>query len=517
MTRPMTQSDIDSAIEKIRTERQKVLDEARAIIQRNDRDELLFLIIHQNHLMRVMRVVKGAELDKNAKALCRLAEEAYTYTLQLAYKYGRRRDGVRLADYYRLIKISRFVNNGFEMEAMLKYFPFERFGERLQHFKIYLGTVTTDESRSRIFEYAARQELDSALRQVTWMSVEKLISELFPPAMDPEFIQAFGLSTEEVTDFYSALASEVSSKLTQAEQLMPKLAPDRIDVARLESFQVARFAYTLEYERFLNHFGLRKQSFRNFFLTQTLRREQVNESELRYFAVWRHHLLRLDRKHFTFSPEITNFSPNIGLHYALLEDARTRDSYQAKRAVQFQGRVESILNSSGMRIVARNLGATLGKRDIGDVDILAEDRNNYFNIECKGAILPLRVYFHDFEYIRDVHLPYLRDTKGWERKVVAREEWLETRRAELGLLPEKPITSLIISDSPEILSHYSKIPCLSLHEFPLWYSAAKQQDRLLTFDEFMGQILQKEMAAPTDDSRDDIEEYLGVRFERDSP
>jgi hypothetical protein len=195
-----------------------------------------------------------------------------------------------------------------------------------------------------------------------------------------------------------------------------------------------------------------------------------------------------------------------------LEDPRTKDSYQAKRAIQFQNRVESLLGSAGMQILAKNVGAKLGKLDIGDVDILAEDANNYFNIECKGAVLPLRAYFHDFEYIRDVHLPYLRETKGWDTKVVARQQWLETKRSELGLRSDKPLLSLIISDSPEILSHYSKTLCLSLHEFPLWYSAAKKHNKLMGFDEFMQEVLREMMAVPTDATRSEIEEYLGLRF-----
>src|SRR5882724_9466708 len=167
----MPQNEIDFALDKITSERRKVLDEARTIIRRNDRDELLFLIIHQKHLMRVTRFVKARELDNTTKALCRLADDAYAYTLQLTYKYGRPGHGVSTADYNRLVKISQFVNNGFEMESMLKDFPFRRFGERLQHFKIHLDGVLGDEGRSRIFEYAARHELDNGLRQITWMPV----------------------------------------------------------------------------------------------------------------------------------------------------------------------------------------------------------------------------------------------------------------------------------------------------------------------------------------------------------
>jgi hypothetical protein len=139
--------------------------------------------------------------------------------------------------------------------------------------------------------------------------------------------------------------------------------------------------------------------------------------------VWRNPILRLDRKYFTVSPELLTFWPNIGLHYSLLENPLTKDSYQAKRATQFQFRVENSFRAAGLHIIARNIDAKLGQRDIGDIDILAEDAARYFNIECKGAMLPLQVYFHDLDYIRDVHLPYLRDVKGWERKVLASSLW----------------------------------------------------------------------------------------------
>jgi hypothetical protein len=512
----MTHSDIESALGKIVAERQKALSEARAIIRRSDRDELLFLLIHQNHLMRVIRVVRADEMDSAVKALCSVAEDAYAYAIQLAHKYGRSGSGVAFRDYYRLMEISRFINNGFEMETMLRHFPFQRSGERLQHFKIYLDAMKAGNERSRLYEYAARHEVDGALRQAAWMTVDNLILELFPPSMDPEFLEVFGLTTQEVRDFYSALLAEAAKRLTEAEQLMPRVRPDRIDVTRVESFQAARFAYTVDYEGFLNQFGSRKQRFRKFLLYQTLKRDEIDERELRHFAIWRHSLLRLDRRYFTFSPEITTFSPNIGLHYALLEDARTKDAYQAKKAMQFQGRVESSLVASGIRIIAKNVEAKRGKHDIGDIDILAEDEHYYFNVECKGATLPLRVYFHDFDYIWDVHLPHLRDVKGWEKKVVAREQWLREKRGELGLTEDKPLTSLIVSDSPEVLSHYCNTLCLSLHEFPLWYAAVRAEKKLIGFDEFFRDVLKKRMAIPTEASRDDVYAYTGLRFERDS-
>jgi hypothetical protein len=505
-----TPDDIASAIQKIGAERQKALHEARTIIRRNDRDELMFLIIHQNHLMRVTKLTNLGKLDSETKAMCGVAADAYAYALQLTYKYGGPQSGVQFTDYYRLCDLSRFVNNGFEMETMLKYLPFQRFGERSQLFKIYLEGMRADETRSRMFNYAARHELDCSLRH--WMPVEDLINELFPPGMDPEFTLAFGLTTQEVKQFYSALIGEVAVKLQNAAQLMPKVTGDRIDATHFDSFRAARFAYTIEYEPFLNRFGPRKQSFRKFLLKQALRRDEIDDSELRHFAIWRRHILRLSRHHFTLSPEISATSPNFGIHYALLENQLTKDSYQAKRAVQFQERIESVLKALGLRTIAKNLDAKLGKRDLGDVDILAEDSTSYFNIECKGAILPLRVYFHDFDYIRNTHLPYLRDVKGWDKKVVAREAWLNAKRQELGLTEAKPLISIIISDSPEVISHYSSTLCLSRHEFPIWYSMTKELGRFVGFDEFQEEALQKRMAKLTDKSRDELEEYLGVRF-----
>jgi len=99
-----------------------------------------------------------------------------------------------------------------------------------------------------------------------------------------------------------------------------------------------------------------------------------------------------------------------------------------------------------------------------------------------------------------VHLPNLRDKYAWDTKVATRERWLDARRSSLGLSPHKPITSLIISDSPEVISHFSTTLCFSIREFPIWYFAVKEQQRIVEFDEFLKGVLQKRVAPWSDSS-----------------
>lgn len=512
----MGQADIQSAVDKLEFERRKALVEARAIIERSNRDELLFMLIHFHHLLRVIRVTKASELSGATQAMSGITEDNYAYAIQLVYKYGRSdQASVIDSDYYRLFKICQFVNSSFEMETMLRHLPFRRSGERLQHFKIFLDAMASNDERRRLYEYGARHELDSSLRQASWKQSRELLTELFPESMDTEFLQVFGLTIKQVSEFYDQMLAEVSTNLTRAVRSMPQLSEDRVDIMSFDSFRAARFAYTINYDTFLDRFGLEKKHFRKFLLKQMLKRDEVDEFELRHFIVWRHPICRLSRAAFTFSPEILTFSPNIGLHYALLEDSRTKDSYQAKRAAQFQNRVEATLILSGLRVIGTNLDAKVGKREIGDIDILAEDERFYFNVECKGAILPLRVYFHDFDYIRDVHLPYLRDEKEWDKKVVTRGRWLEEHRQELQLTGDKPIVSLIVSDSPEVLSHFSPTLCLSLHEFPLWYASVLKEKRFIDFNEFLKETLWKRMTVPTGESKDEFYKEIGLSFERE--
>jgi hypothetical protein len=297
---------------------------------------------------------------------------------------------------------------------------------------------------------------------------------------------------------------------------MPLLPSGEIDATSMESFQIARPAYTVDYDLFLERFGSRRPAFRKFLISQMLRRTDVDERELRYFAIWRRHILRVDRRHFTFSPEVSMFSANVGLHYSLLKNATTGEPYQAKRAAHFQYRVEAMLSSLNVKVLARNYWVNQGKTDLGDVDLLAESAEYYFNIECKGTMLPLAVYFHDFDYIRDVHLPYLRDKKGWGKKVSAREEWIKANRGSLGLESEKPILSVIISENPEILSHYSDTVCLSFNEFPLWLQDVREHGRPVTFEEFQGEILRPLMGPSSDGIGDAAADYLGLRYEKNA-
>jgi hypothetical protein len=512
----MIQAEIQSAVDKLVLERSRALTEARAIIRRSDRDELIFLLIHMYHVLRVGRIAHADAMSDTDQAMSNLIEDTHEYAIQLVYKYGRPSSkAVMIDDYYRLLEICRFVNSNYELETMLRHLPFERSGERLQHFKIFLDAMASSDERKSLYEYGARHELDSSLRHSSWKHLNALFDGFFPESMNPEFLEVFGLTTTQVRTFYDHLLSEVTRNLTRAEQRMPRLPNGGVDVLSFKSVRAARRVYTLRYDDFLNRFGQESGQFRRFLLEQMLRRDQVDEFELRHFAIWRHPICRLSREEFTFSPEILTFSPSIGLHYALLEDARTKDSYQAKRAAQFQKRVEDTLVSHRLRIIGKNLEAAIGKRDIGDVDLLAENDQFYFNVECKGATLPLLVYFHDFDYIRNVHLPYLRDEKEWDKKVKAREQWLEDHRAELRLTPNKPILSLIVSDSPEVLSHFSQVLCLSLHEFPLWYALVAKERRFVDFTEFFKDTLWKKMIVATDAAEDGLYREIGLSFERE--
>ncbi len=506
----MTQRDIDSALEKLRSERGKALEELKQIVLRNDRDKLLFHLIHQHHLVSVIARRDRAELDWDTKAICGVAEDAYSYAMQLVFKYGRRRSSVDLADYSRLVEICRFINNSFELEHFVHYVPFERSGERLQTLRFDFGSALADATMTKVIEYMARHERDVALRNNGAMPVRQLIGDIFRPAFDPELAKAFGLDARDIMEFYGRLEDGISERMREAVTRMPRLEAGLVDATNIEAFQAARFAYTLNYTAFIDRFGPRRQGFRKFFRRVSLSSEDVDEGELRHFAIWRRPLLRLDSRHFTLSPELLGFSVNIGLHYELLRGPSTKDAYQAKRAQQFQTRSERALEEAGLYILGRNLAARYGPTDLGDIDILAEDSDRYLTVECKGVALPLPVYFHDLAYIRDVHLPYLRDEKRWDSKVVDRQLWLDAQRPSLGLSPSKPITSVIITENAEVISHFSDVVCLTIREFPRWYAASKERHRTIGFEEFQADVLKKVIWKPS--SRDEVEGYYGIRF-----
>jgi len=511
----MPRDEIEAALSKLHAERGKELRKAIDLIRQSDRDELLFLLIHQTHLVAVIAQWQNEGMVLELTALSSLTEDSYAYATQLVYKFGSARPHVAVDsnDYQLLVEICRFINNNFELEQFVRHRPFQRSGERGERFRVDLKAGMADPVAKKLTDYGSRHNCDMALRYADRVDLAALIRDLFPPNFDAEFLNLFGLTTVEVSNFYTALQSKIAENIIDATKSMPTLEGDRIDATSPEGLRAARYCYTLDYDKFLSQFGSRKSAYRKFFMALSLNREHVDENELRYFGIWRRPLLRLDRSTFTVSPELFGPSIQIGLHYRLLESSLTCDSYQAKRAGQFQARVERVLESLGMRIVGRNILAKLGKQEIGDVDILADDKERYYNVECKGVSLPLQVYFHDMEYIRDVHLPYLQKTKGWEPKVLARERWLEANRTALSLTPGKAIASLILTDSPEVLSHFSPTLCLSVREFPLWYGEVEKQSRFIHFDEFQTEVLDKQVWTSTAQSRKALADYYEIQFE----
>ena len=104
-----------------------------------------------------------------------------------------------------------------------------------------------------------------------------------------------------------------------------------------------------------------------------------------------------------------------------------------------------------------------------------KDSGQYLLVEAKNHALPLDVLFRSHTHTEK----HLERTRGWEKKVKSRLEFLARRGVEVGITGSYKY--VIVSLHPEILSHASEILVLSIDEFDLWMAAGCEPENFEDF------------------------------------
>lgn len=504
------------AIDKTKIEIAKDINTVIFTAQNSGIGELLYYLyfLHIVRLTNVMFDVPAAE--KNYTALCvRQLTDAYTYIIQLLYKYCQvelipsdNNDGVinqGLTTF--LTKAVLHINAKYETLSIISLFEHvEVSGERDQFVKLDFSLIKQDEYVNKYFHYAIRADRANDKLKETFITKDdylKHFHEDYLPYADL-FVREFGVSLDDFIEIIDYLLTSVSFKIQCIEGKLPRLSNGLVDVRSYQTLLMVSQLMIMDQQEVINKFGIKALCIID---RLTLKSDELDEHQLKYNLVTRQPLLKIDN-HLFVSPELLLDSLLINTHYSLLEAGNLKEEYKKRYSSVFLNKILQIVAKYGYTEVTRGLELFERKNQLGDIDLVLKNKDNrYLLVEAKNHTIPMDVYFHDFEATKK-HLEYLQ--VEWEAKVNKRAIHLNLNHAKYGIPAD--YSYIVVSKSPEILSHFSSYLILSIDEFAYWID---QKDETLTFNKLVEDFYKLKNHEFTEDQLHQIHQDLntGWKFE----
>ncbi|TGM62972.1 hypothetical protein EHQ94_06955 [Leptospira meyeri] len=432
-------------------------------------------IIFLLHINRIINVNPDDSPFKN-KALVKLItsveEESLKYILQLCLKFGKKVYRTKensiifnldLVKY--LIAMGNIVNSNFESYAFIDLFDIELEGKN-ERFLKFIFPESKDNSELKIYQqYFRRIDNDNDIKKNSKLNhydLFKLFIKSYEPFSDL-FEQSQGYTLNDYIEFLTLLIDKYSLEITSKSKNFKYLSDDKIDPTHPETISVFMKASIVQKKDILEKFDnskvdllLKKLLFQN---------DQFSEMEFRFHALSRFPLIQISTTHYLFSPELLLDSLFIDTHYSILEaNQKISETYKKRASDFFLDQISSITAEFGFKEEKRDFDLFEGKKNIGDIDlVLFKENFGYLFIEAKNHSLPLEIYFKDYQKTKN-HLKKLKD--GWEKKVKNRITYLNSNAERLGF--SNKFSYIIISKSPEIISHFSDLKIFTIQEFKEW-------------------------------------------------
>jgi hypothetical protein len=508
------------AIEKTQSELSKDVNEVILFAGHTGLGELLFFL-HALHIVRIIgNKNEVPEAEKEAFAvITRQATDAYKYLIQVLYKHGKK----RLVEYKAsktyinpdlvsaLTHSVTHINSKYETLSMLTLFndsDIEVSGERDQFLKMNLDNITKDERLNKFFQYAVRADRENDLQRDNMKTKNDFLLHFkaeYQPYEDL-FEISFGVNLDTFINTIDFILDSLQKQMMASEDRSVKLENGRIDVQAYGTIMAFGNSLFLEKKTIFEKFGAQIQDV----LTQlTFQTESFDEHQLMYNLVARQPIFEHE-DHFLISPELLLDSLFVNSHYSLLETSKAKEEYKKRYATIFVDKIVETAKKFGYYEVTRELELYEGKDQIGDIDLVLKNDNNHFIlVEAKNHAIPMDVYFHDHP-ATEKRLNDL--TNQWEKKVNRRLNNITINHAKYGIA--STFNYLIISKSPEILSHFSKHLVLTINEFEYWLN---QNNPAIKFDDFFEEMYQLNKETLTPEQMNSIQENLktGWRFEKE--
>ena len=455
----------ERAINKTRLEIKKDIAEMIQMAKQCGFGELNFFL-HYLHFIRLMPNIGNIPKSDHEMigVYARQFDEAYKYNIQLISKYCQ--NGYiknKLNHTYinsELVQLMTKgvlgINSKFETLSFITIFNnIEVYGERDQYIKINFDELDQDNRLKKFFYYGVRADRETMQKKDNRIKSDDFL-EYFKKEYEPYsdmYQKQFNISIDEFIEFIKWLMQSITSQIRANEDKYTKLDNGNVDVKSYETIMHFGHALYLEKQKVKKQFDNRICEFLDHLIFKS---EQFDETQLQYNLIARQPIIEKD-EYYIISPELILDSIFINSHYSLLETGELKELYKMRSSKIFVDNILQKAERFGFGEFARDLELYEGKNQIGDLDLVVKNgEDEFLLIEAKNHSLPMNVYFHDFEATKNRLSQLINE---WENKVIRRQNHLARNYSKYGI--SSKFKYIIVSKSPEIVSHFSKYLILS--------------------------------------------------------
>jgi hypothetical protein len=474
------------------------------------------------HYLHFIRLLPGSENVHHSQTQVisvyeKSLTDTYKYIIQILAKHGKNgylkntvnnlyinSNLVQL-----MTKVVTAINAKFETLSMLTLFSnIEVSGERDQHIKLNLEEVTKDKRLSKFFYYGVRADRENDFQKENPKVKNDFLNHFkneYNPYADL-FLKEFDISIDDFVNLIDWILETIANTSKSNEKKYVQLDNGKIDVQAYQTILLFGFSMFIKKQNLIDKFGNRVNKVLDRLIFKP---EQFDEQQLKYNLIARQPILDKG-DFFIVSPEVLLDSLFVNSHYSLLEAGSVKEDYKKRYSKTFVDKISEIADKHGFKEFARDFDLYEGKNQIGDLDIvLKNDKNEFLLVEAKNHSIPMDVYFHDQE-ATEKRLQQL--TIEWENKVAKRQKHMEIHHSKYGI--PNTFRYIIITKTPEILSHFSNFLILSLDEFTHWL---KTNNINTTFDDIIKSVYKFDEVSFTEEQLEMMQKDLstGWRFAKE--
>ena len=453
----------------------------------------LFYFLHYLHAIRILKL--NDDIPDSEKGIVNAQtnqlNDSYKYLIQVLTKHSKTKfiksgkNGLYINKQlvHFLTETTIQVNSNYENLTFITLFKnIEVHGERDRYLRLDLETISKDPKAKKFFEYGLRIDRENDFNKSDLKTKENFL-EHFENEYSPYselFEKEFKIGLKTFLDLIDYLLTSISTQVENNTKYFEKINEDLIDVQAYSTILNFSNSLVIDKKIVIDKFGEQIKTIIN---KLTFKPNQFDEKQLKYNLIARQPIIDFGNN-LLISPEILLDSLFINSHYSLLENSESREDYKTKYSTEFINTILKVFNKYGYYEVNRELDLYEGKNQIGDLDLVVKNsENHYFIIEAKNHSLPLDVYFHDFDSTEERLITL---TKDWEKKVTKRNEHLKIFHSKYDI--SSNFKYIIVSNDPEILSHFSDFLVLTIRELNFYLS---QNDSNITFDYIYDSLYKK--------------------------
>lgn len=453
----------DKAIDKANQEILTRIHTIRAVCKNTlGINELLYLI----YILRVDVSARLYSKDFISNKQINLYAETYKYLLGSILKFAK----LDFNDYQTSIINTDFINSlvsmvfninaNHELKSSLTLYDDITFiGENDRYIKIDMSQTINDPIKNRYRQYISRVASLNNIKQMNHINYAQLLED-FKTDYAPynSFLkQEFGMNSEEIAYALNEIFQIAFNDMNETLDLLPSLEDGSTDYEHPETFTLIAKSFIFEEKVILKLFTKQLLS------KLTFDKKKFDEYQLGYHQIVKQPLIKIDNK-FIISLDILLDSLNNTFHYMLLNSINSEQKYKNKYSNLFLDQISNIAKQYHYDEYKRGFELYKSKKNkLGDIDLVLynEHENQYILIEAKNHALPLSIYFGNYQALKK-HLEKLQ--LEWEKQVYNRDKYLQQHPELFGTAYKY----IIVSNAPEILSHFSDYFVLTLNEFEFY-------------------------------------------------